>query len=63
MIIIYLMATRCPECGGKLDKHGCCPRCGVCVLPDEERKRSKRRERRGRERMGESRGRALCSLW
>lgn len=24
--------TRCPECGGKLDEHGCCPKCGICPI-------------------------------
>jgi hypothetical protein len=23
---------KCPNCGGKLDEHGCCPKCGICVL-------------------------------
>lgn len=22
----------CPKCGAPLDKHGCCPQCGLCVL-------------------------------
>ena len=28
----------CPNCGGPLDEHGCCPRCGVCPVPGPERK-------------------------
>lgn len=24
--------TRCPNCGGPLDKHGCCSKCGICPL-------------------------------
>ncbi len=23
----------CPNCGGPLDKDGCCPKCGICPLP------------------------------
>jgi len=26
----------CPICGGLLDKHGCCPKCDICV-PEERR--------------------------
>ncbi len=24
--------AKCPHCGGKLDKDGCCKKCGICVL-------------------------------
>jgi predicted amidophosphoribosyltransferase len=24
----------CPNCGGPLDKDGCCPRCGTCPLKE-----------------------------
>jgi len=24
--------AKCPNCGGPLDKHGCCPKCGTCTL-------------------------------
>ena len=27
---------KCPICGGLLDKHGCCPKCNICV-PKERR--------------------------
>jgi hypothetical protein len=23
---------KCPKCGSKLDEHGCCPSCKICVL-------------------------------
>jgi hypothetical protein len=23
---------KCPRCGGPLDEHGCCPKCGTCPL-------------------------------
>ena len=25
--------SKCLQCGGPLDKHGCCPKCGICPLP------------------------------
>jgi len=28
-----LKATNCPNCGGPLDKDGCCPVCLLCPLP------------------------------
>ena len=24
--------VKCPNCGGTLDEHGCCPKCGICVV-------------------------------
>lgn len=24
--------AKCPNCGGPLDEHGCCPKCNICVL-------------------------------
>ena len=30
---VALMENRCPNCGGPLDKDGCCPKCKACPLP------------------------------
>lgn len=26
--------AKCPNCGGPLDEHGCCPKCNVCTLKE-----------------------------
>ncbi|MBA7468407.1 hypothetical protein ES707_03657 [subsurface metagenome] len=28
--------AKCPQCGGPLDKDGCCKRCGICLLKGEK---------------------------
>lgn len=29
--------TNCPNCGGPLDKDGCCPKCQICPLPKPQK--------------------------
>ena len=30
------MEKKCPQCGGPLDKDGCCKKCGICVVGRED---------------------------
>ena len=32
-----IFMAKCPECGGPLDKDGCCKKCGICVLKGANR--------------------------